>query len=581
VGCSDRREGRVSLHRCRIVPAAIAGALAALIAGCGGTPVHTSTRSPTGTGSDTAPPRTARAATPAIATATVIQSTDLDISPFSISVYDLRRDGPFLVLDLSTSCEPPNAITTTDADSPSATSTTSSTATGAPSPQVVCTPGLAPDFNQGPVQNGNDDEDTAAGVYLVDPVNNQAYYAVRDGDRHPFTTEPSSNVSYGVRYYEWVRFPAPPADVTKLDVTFQDGGPVFSAIPITTSSHGPTPAKGGVIDPPGPFNQSPQSSNTSGLFMPVSPLTLTSGTTEDYVHRSGQQQTVTLSSDVLFRFGKANLSAKAKALLASVAGQIKGRAQRTVAVTGYTDSIGSDAVNLPLSRNRASAVVAALKPLTPGVHYRATGLGSADPVAPNTLPGGADNPAGRRLNRRVTITFTAASSSSTPPAPSLTPSPASIKPTASGLTFTANPDQSEGNELYRFSVDSLTRDGDLLLLHLDVTCLKASSPSSGVNSCDSIGDLSGGSTVPPTNLGAFDSYDAYHLNGFYIEDPSDGLISNAPRDEWGNGITGTLDNAIVGQTYSEWAYFPDPSPSASSVVLFAPNDSGRIDVPIS
>ena len=33
--------------------------------------------------------------------------------------------------------------------------------------------------------------------------------------------------------------------------------------------------------------------------------------------------------------------------------------------------------------------------------------GELDPVAPNTLPNGRDNPEGRALNRRVVITVTA------------------------------------------------------------------------------------------------------------------------------------------------------------------------------
>ncbi len=47
----------------------------------------------------------------------------------------------------------------------------------------------------------------------------------------------------------------------------------------------------------------------------------------------------------------------------------------------------------------------ALQPRTTGVTYRAAGLGSADSVAPNTKTDGSDNPEGRALNRRVTISF--------------------------------------------------------------------------------------------------------------------------------------------------------------------------------
>jgi outer membrane protein OmpA-like peptidoglycan-associated protein len=34
------------------------------------------------------------------------------------------------------------------------------------------------------------------------------------------------------------------------------------------------------------------------------------------------------------------------------------------------------------------------------------GWGRSKPVAPNTMPNGADNPEGRQKNRRVEITFT-------------------------------------------------------------------------------------------------------------------------------------------------------------------------------
>ena len=74
-------------------------------------------------------------------------------------------------------------------------------------------------------------------------------------------------------------------------------------------------------------------------------------------------------------------------------------------VTGYTDSIGTPSVNGPLSQARAQSVVSALTPLTPGINYQAAGKGDADPVAPNSFPNGQDNPAGRALNRRVTIVF--------------------------------------------------------------------------------------------------------------------------------------------------------------------------------
>ncbi|MEV0589672.1 hypothetical protein [Nonomuraea sp. NPDC050310] len=43
--------------------------------------------------------------------------------------------------------------------------------------------------------------------------------------------------------------------------------------------------------------------------------------------------------------------------------------------------------------------------MVPGVAFEVAGHGEADPVAPNALPDGGDNPKGRAKNRRVEVTF--------------------------------------------------------------------------------------------------------------------------------------------------------------------------------
>jgi flagellar motor protein MotB len=40
-----------------------------------------------------------------------------------------------------------------------------------------------------------------------------------------------------------------------------------------------------------------------------------------------------------------------------------------------------------------------------GVAFTARGFAATRPAAPNTLPGGADNPDGRQKNRRVEIVY--------------------------------------------------------------------------------------------------------------------------------------------------------------------------------
>jgi OmpA-OmpF porin, OOP family len=114
--------------------------------------------------------------------------------------------------------------------------------------------------------------------------------------------------------------------------------------------------------------------------------------------------TVTVSSDVLFAFDRASLTPKAHDTIERIARRIRpGRGP--IRVDGHTDSIGSDAYNLRLSRRRAAAVSEALEAaLPPRAAISARGHGEADPVAPNT-EGGDDNPAGRARNRRVTISY--------------------------------------------------------------------------------------------------------------------------------------------------------------------------------
>lgn len=112
-----------------------------------------------------------------------------------------------------------------------------------------------------------------------------------------------------------------------------------------------------------------------------------------------------LASDVLFGFGSATLRPEAAASLQEILGQIRSvYPYPAIQVVGYTDSIGSDAVNDPLSLRRAEAVRAWLVGAgIPAAAVTAEGRGRRDPVAPNTFPDGADNPQGRAQNRRVVL----------------------------------------------------------------------------------------------------------------------------------------------------------------------------------
>ncbi|MFC9970339.1 OmpA family protein [Spirillospora sp. NPDC127200] len=117
----------------------------------------------------------------------------------------------------------------------------------------------------------------------------------------------------------------------------------------------------------------------------------------------GSTTTVRINADVLFEFGEHALTSAARTAIASVAGRLRGAAG-TVRVIGHTDSLGTEAENLRLSRDRAESVRAELARTAGALRIEATGRGEADPVQPNTK-NGEDNPEGRAENRRVEIIF--------------------------------------------------------------------------------------------------------------------------------------------------------------------------------
>lgn len=85
-------------------------------------------------------------------------------------------------------------------------------------------------------------------------------------------------------------------------------------------------------------------------------------------------------------------------MLSQIAAKIKDCPDAKVAVKGFTDNTGNDAINQPLSENRAKAVADFL--VSQGIaagNVTSQGFGSANPVASN------DTPEGKAQNRRVEI----------------------------------------------------------------------------------------------------------------------------------------------------------------------------------
>ena len=112
---------------------------------------------------------------------------------------------------------------------------------------------------------------------------------------------------------------------------------------------------------------------------------------------------ITLEDSVLFDFGSSGLRSEASTTLTNLATVLKDSKAPKVQVQGHTDSVSDDASNQTLSEQRAKAVTEALTSNGVTASIESVGYGETKPVAPNENSDGSDNPAGRRLNRRVEV----------------------------------------------------------------------------------------------------------------------------------------------------------------------------------
>lgn len=102
-------------------------------------------------------------------------------------------------------------------------------------------------------------------------------------------------------------------------------------------------------------------------------------------------------SGTAFKPGTAVLDDTARQALEQLAVKLQ-RGGETWLVEGHTDNLGTDVTNLQLSRQRAEAVMSALRAGgLPGAKVQAAGIGAEAPVASN------EGKSGRAQNRRVEI----------------------------------------------------------------------------------------------------------------------------------------------------------------------------------
>ena len=124
----------------------------------------------------------------------------------------------------------------------------------------------------------------------------------------------------------------------------------------------------------------------------------TQGTGVAVTQTADNQLKLEVPSDVSFDVGRADIKPNLRPILDRFAQELVANPAATVRVIGHTDSTGSDAVNNPLSVNRAAAVRDYV--VTRGVasqRIAIDGRGSREPIADNS------SEAGRARNRRVEI----------------------------------------------------------------------------------------------------------------------------------------------------------------------------------
>ena len=124
----------------------------------------------------------------------------------------------------------------------------------------------------------------------------------------------------------------------------------------------------------------------------------TAGTGIAVTQTSDNQLKLNIPSDISFDVGRTDIKPNFRNVLDTFASGLSNNANSKVTIVGHTDGTGTDAVNNPLSINRAASVRDYLR--TRGVaanRFNIEGRGSREPIASN------DTTANKAKNRRVEI----------------------------------------------------------------------------------------------------------------------------------------------------------------------------------
>jgi outer membrane protein OmpA-like peptidoglycan-associated protein len=135
----------------------------------------------------------------------------------------------------------------------------------------------------------------------------------------------------------------------------------------------------------------------------------TRGTGVQVTQTADNQLKLEVPSDISFDVGRADIKSNFAPILDKFAQSLNQNPASTVRIVGHTDSTGSDAINNPLSVNRAASTRDYLTSRGVSTQRIAIdGRGSQQPIADNA------SDAGRARNRRVEIFVAEAAQAATP-----------------------------------------------------------------------------------------------------------------------------------------------------------------------
>ena len=137
---------------------------------------------------------------------------------------------------------------------------------------------------------------------------------------------------------------------------------------------------------------------------------VTAGTGVEVVQTADNQLKLNIPNDISFDTGSAVIKPHLQPILDQFSSGLSGQPNTEVLIVGHTDSTGNDAINNPLSLQRANSARSYMMGRgVDGNRIRTEGRGSYQPVADNGTE------AGRAKNRRIEI-FLAERAQAAPPA---------------------------------------------------------------------------------------------------------------------------------------------------------------------